>query len=192
MKSRTHLTIIAIVAVMLCPALAHAADDTAETGSWGALIFYIINFALFFWIVRRFAGQQITAFFHNRARNIRENLSRADAALAEAQSLSRRALELMEGLAAEKSKVVTELNDETAYLLRRIDEGARGAADRIRRDAGISVAAAREAGRRHLREALAAAAARIARELVRHDFRPADQTRLLETFVGRLRQEARN
>jgi F0F1-type ATP synthase membrane subunit b/b' len=181
-----------IVTVLLCPALAMAADGAEAPGTWHALAFYIVNFALFAWIVKRFGGPQISTFFRNRARQIRTNLGRAETALNEAQQLAGRAAELSAGLPAEKDRISAELASETAYQVRQIAELGRESVERIKRDAALSVAAAREAGQRRLREALAAAAGRLAGELVSRDFQAADQTRLLANFVGRLNEEARN
>ena len=192
MKRRSRFTIATIVTVLLCPALALAAEGAEEPGTWTALIFYIVNFALFVWIVKRFGGPQISAFFQNRARNIRANLGRAGEALQEAQRLARRAAELTAGLGAEKQRISEELAGETAYQVSQIGEMGRESVARIKRDATLSVAAAREAGQRRLRESLAAAAGGLARELVRRDFQPADQARLLASFVGKLNEEARN
>lgn len=193
MQMRSRFTIATIVLALLCPALARAAEGAAEPpGTWTALIFYIVNFALFIWVVKRFGGPQITAFFHDRARNIRTNLGRATEARQEAQRMAARAAELVAGLAAEKQRLSEELATETAYQMDQISAMARENVARIQRDATLSVAAAREAGQRRLRESLASAAGGIARELVRNDFQPADQSRLLASFVGRLHQEVRD
>jgi F-type H+-transporting ATPase subunit b len=192
MKILSRFTIATIVTVLLCPALALAAEGGEEPGTWRALVFYIINFALFVWIVKRFGGPHISAFFQNRARNIRANLGRADAALKAARELARHAAELTAGLAAEKNRIDAELAEETAYQVKSLGAMGRESVARIKRDAALSVAAAREAGQRRLRESLAAAAGGFAKELVRRDFQAADQTRLLANFVGRLNEEARN
>jgi F-type H+-transporting ATPase subunit b len=188
---RSRYAIATIVAVLLCPAAGFAADSAEAPGSWPALIFYVINFGLFVWIVRRFGGPQIVEFFKTRARTIRDNAGRAQTALGEAQALMKRATELTAGLEDEKARLASELAEETAYQIKRLEELAREAATRIKRDGAISVVAAREAGQRRLREALAAAAARLALEIVRRDFQPADQARLLDGFVSRLGEEAR-
>jgi F0F1-type ATP synthase membrane subunit b/b' len=191
MKIRSRFTIATIVMVLLCPALALAAEGAEEPGTWHALVFYIINFALFVWIVKRYGGPPIVAFFKTRAQSIRTNLSRADAALRDAEQLARHAAELKAGLADEKNRINAELASETAYQVQQIAAMGRESVTRSKRDAALSVAAAREAGQRRLRESLAAAAGGLARELVRRDFQAGDQTRLLASFVGRLNEEAR-
>jgi F0F1-type ATP synthase membrane subunit b/b' len=192
MKIRSRSTIATIVTVLLCPALAFAAEGAEAPGTWTALIFYIINFGLFIWIVKRFGGPQISSFFKDRARNIRANMGRASQALHDAQELSKRAAQLTDGLAAEKQKMSADLAGETAFQMTQIDQQARESVDRIKRDATLSVDALRDAGQRRLRESLAAAAVQVARELVRRDFQPGDQTRLLQNFSSRLDEEARN
>jgi F0F1-type ATP synthase membrane subunit b/b' len=191
MKIRLLYTIAAVVSVLLCPLGAFAAEGSEATSSWTALIFYAINFGLFLWVIRRFGGAQITAFFNSRAKAIRETASRSETALKDAQGLARHAAELAAGLEAEKSRLAADLAAETAFQIKRLDELAREAAERIKRDSAISVSAARDAGQRRLREALASATARFALELVKRDFQLADQTRLLDRFVAKLSEEAR-
>jgi F0F1-type ATP synthase membrane subunit b/b' len=176
---------------MLCPALACAAEGAEAQGSWTALIFYVINFGLFMWIVKRFGGPQISAFFKDRAKNIRANMGRASQALHDAQELSKRAAQLTAGLADEKKKMSADLATETAFQMTQIDKQARESVDRIKRDGALGVNALREAGQRRLRESLAASAVQVARELVRHDFQPGDQARLLQNFSSRLDEEVR-
>ncbi|MGH7837778.1 MAG: hypothetical protein ACREQC_08140 [Candidatus Binataceae bacterium] len=191
MKNRSLRTIATVVAVLLCPICAFAAEGPEAAGSWTALIFYAINFGLFLWLIRRFGGPQIAGFFTARAKTIREHASRAETALSDAQTLAQRAAELTTGLTAEKTRLARELTAETAHQVKRLADLAREAAERIRRDGVVSVAAAREAGQRRLREALAAGAARLALELIKGDFQPADQARLLGSFIGKLGEEAR-
>jgi len=61
---------------------------------------------------------------------------------------------------------------------------------RIKRDAEVSAAALAENANRRVREALAQAAGKLARDLVVNNFQPDDQTRLLQGFVEKLGQEA--
>jgi F0F1-type ATP synthase membrane subunit b/b' len=89
------------------------------------------------------------------------------------------------------ARPIAELAEETSYQVKQINELGHESVARLARDASLSVAAAREAGQRRLRESLAAAAGRIARDLVQRDFQPADQARLLERFVGKLGDESR-
>jgi F-type H+-transporting ATPase subunit b len=191
MRTRYRLAIVSIVTALLCPALVFAADSPQEEGTWSALIFYAINFLLFIWIVKRVGGPQIKEFFRTRAKGIRENMSRAEKAFKDAQGLFERAADRLKSLEAEKARIAAELAEETSYQVKQINELGHESMARLARDASLSVAAAREAGQRRLREALAAAAGRIARELVQRDFQPADQARLVERFVGKLGEESR-
>jgi F-type H+-transporting ATPase subunit b len=191
MGTRFRFAIFSIVTALLCPALAFAAESHPAEGTWSALVFYVVNFLLFLWIVRRFGGSQIKDFFQNRAKTIRETAGRAEQALKDAQDLAARTTAKLQTLAAEKTRIAAEMAEETSYQVKRIEELTRETVVRIGRDAAISVAAARDAGQRRLRESLAVAAGRIARDLVQKNFEPADQTRLLERFVSRLGEEAR-
>ncbi len=192
MKTRLKFAIMMVAGILIGPTLAFAAGNAVPEGGWGPLVFYIINFALFIYLVKRFGGSQISGFFRTRAKTIRENLSRSETAFKDAQALAKRAADQNAGLSAERNRIASEMADETRYQVSQTEELARETVARVHRDRELSVAAAREAGQRQLREALAASAATLAREMVRRDFQPSDQARMLDSFVGELQEEARH
>lgn len=184
-------------AVLLLPVAAWCAEgggESARSGSWGALIFYIINFALFIWLIRWFDrrfGGLIHNHFAGRSRNIKETFSRAESTLQEAEQLANHARERMAKLEADKAQLRADLDAETSYMLEGLRQRAREAADRIVRDTELTAGAMTEAARRRLRELLAEATGRLALTLVASNFTADDQTRLLKGFQERLSREAR-
>jgi F-type H+-transporting ATPase subunit b len=187
MKSRTGIAIVA--AAVLCPTLAFAAEGPEAKGSWFSLIFYVINFVIFLWILRHYAGPPVVKYFRDRATGMRDSIGRADAAFHEAQALANRAAERIAKLEAEKAQISSDLADETVYQVGRIYDLARETVARIKRDTEMTATALQEAAHRRAREALAAGAGRLAGELVERNFVPADQRRLLDSFLERLRGE---
>jgi ATP synthase F0 subunit b len=177
-------------AVVFWPSWVFAAEGEQAEGSWFALIFYTINFLLFLWIVRRYGWPRITQFFHDRSHTIREIRSSAESAYQKAQELANRAAEQLRQLQADKRKMMSELDEETAYQIGQINDAAREAVSRIRRDMEITTAALRDGAQRRLRQTMAEAAGRIARELVRLNFQASDQARLLQGFIDRIGEEA--
>jgi F-type H+-transporting ATPase subunit b len=188
MKSRVA---ILLTAAALWPSLAYAAENAEPQASWLSLIFYAINFALFVWLVRHYGGPRITGFFRDRAKTIRETIGRAEKAFQEAQELANVAAERIARLEAEKTAIASDLADETVYEVGRIYDIAQETVARIKRDTDLTAAALRENAQRRLRETMAAAAGRIAYQTLERNFRPEDQSRLLDGFIDRLGEEAR-
>src|SRR5581483_738259 len=186
---------LAGAAVML-PAAAWCAEGGAEAvgGSWGALGLYVVNFVLFIllirWVDRRFGGAT-RGFFVGRARAIKETFARAEAALKDAEALASRARERMARLEADMAQLRADLDGETSYVVDRIRQMARETAERTVRDSRLTAEAAIDAARRRLRETLAEATGRVAREMLARNFTPDDQRRLLQCFQARLSEEAR-
>src|SRR6185312_3649654 len=149
MKLLQKFAIPAIAALILYPAAAFAAEGAEPGGSWFALIFYIINFAIFIYLIKRYGGALISDFFRTRARTIRENLGRAEKARSDAEALARGASAQLARLEEEKSRLADTLAAETRYQINEIGELTREAVVRINRDRELSVAGAREAGQRH-------------------------------------------
>ncbi len=178
-------------ATVLWPAWAFAAEGEPAEGSWIALIFYAVNFLLFLWIVQKYGWPYITQFFHDRSSTIREIRDRAEKAYREAQELASRAAQQLQQLEADKRKMMSELDEETAYQVNQINEAGGEAVSRIRRDTEVTRAALRDGAERRLRETMAEAAGRLAREMVRRNFRASDQARLLRGFIEHIGEEAR-
>lgn len=183
-------------AVMLLPGAAWCAEGGAAVvhGSWLTLAFYVINFALFIWLIRwldrRFGG--ITHnHFSGRARTIRETFARAEATLKQAEELAKKGREMAARLEAEKAQLRADIEAETSFMVEGLHQKAREAAERIVRDSRLTGDAMIEGARRRLRELLAEATGRLALSLVSRNFTADDQTRLLQSFQSRLSQEAR-
>jgi F0F1-type ATP synthase membrane subunit b/b' len=189
---KLKITLAATLGVGLSPTLAFCAEGASEGGSWLALIFYIINFAAFVYIVRRFAGPMVVSFFHQRAAQIRENIEQSESTFRAARDGAQRAAAEVAGLEAEKARLFKEMREETEREVARIRELGRMGAQRIRRDAEMTAASLADGGRRTLQAHLAATAVRIAREIIVNNFEPADQSRLLRDFLDTVRQEIRS
>jgi F0F1-type ATP synthase membrane subunit b/b' len=190
MKAR--IARISLTAAMaFWPSWVFAAEGEQAEGSWFALIFYTINFLLFLWIVRRYGWPYITQFFHDRSHTIREIRGRAEKAYQDAQELANRAAQQLRQLETDKRKMMSELDEETAYQIGQMNDAAREAVSRIRRDTEITTAALRDGAQRRLRQTMAEATGRIARELVSRNFKASDQTLLLRGFIDRIDEEAR-
>ncbi len=177
---------------MCWPSWALAAEGEQAEGSWFALIFYVINFVVFLWIVRVYGWPRIAQFFASRSRTIRDNRGRAEKAYQEAQELAQRAAQQLRQLEADQRTVATELDQETAYQVRQINQAAREAVGRLRHDIDITTVALRDGAQRRLRQTMADAAGRIAGELLRANFEPSDQKRLLQDFVETIAEESRS
>jgi len=178
-------------AVIAAPSFAYAAEEAAgNSGSLFGTFFFTINFLLFAGIIYYFAGPMASAFFRDRATAIRSQLERLTSALKEAQDLANRAAERMAHLEQDVAQLKSEMENETAFLVNHIREGARTTAERIRHDTELTSAAIVEAAQRRVRERLAANAANIARDLIAASFEPADQARLVDNFMDKIRTEA--
>ena len=189
---KRRILIAASLGAALMPSAALAAEAGGESsGSWSSLLLYIINFGIFVFILVKYAVPMARDFFNQRATTIRESLSKAESNYREAEELANRAAERTAKLESEKAQIASDLADETVYQVGRIYEMAQETAARMKRDTELSATATREAGQRRMREALAAATGRLAREMIVQEFKPTDQDRLLDSFVTKLRDEAR-
>ena len=170
---------------------AENADAANHGGSWTALLFYVINFALFVWLLAKYAGPMARKYFGDRAASIRETIGRAETVFKEAEAGAVRAAERLAKLEADKAQFQADFESETGYVVNRIAEMAREVAARIKRDGELSSSALSEAAKRQVRAQLAEAATKIARNLIARDFKAADQARLLQNFESLLEREVR-
>jgi|SRR5271166_14841 len=189
MKLKT--TVAVTVGVGLTPALGFCAERAPEGGSWVALLFYIINFALFVFILVHYAAPAFRKFFADRSGRIIANLDRSQTNFRSATDTARQAETQLASLEAEKARLLTEMNEETARDVARIQELGQASVERIRRDAELTARSIVDRGRRIVQTHLAATAAGLAHRLITNDFEAGDQNRLLREFLSTMNQEAR-
>jgi F0F1-type ATP synthase membrane subunit b/b' len=182
--------IAAVVAIAAAPSIAFAAEAHEQEGTWLGLMFFAINFALFAALIIYFAVPMARTFFCDRATGIRSQLDRLNSAFQEAQDYAYRAAARMAQLEQERAHLKSEMESETAFIVNRIREGARTAAERVRRDTELTGAAIVDAAQRHVRERLASTAANLARDLIAKSFGASDQSRLIDNFMDKIRHEA--
>jgi F0F1-type ATP synthase membrane subunit b/b' len=138
-----------------------------------------------------FAGPLAVKFFHDRATEIRESINLSESGFRSASQTAERAEAELRGLAAEKDLLLKEMRAETAREVGRILELGQMGATRIRRDAEMTARSIADNGRRTVQAHLAAAATRMARQLITRAFTTADQSRLVGEFLDTVREEAR-
>jgi F0F1-type ATP synthase membrane subunit b/b' len=184
--------VFALIGIAVAPSMLFAAEAGApeNQGTWLGLMFFAINFALFVGILIYFAAPMARTYFRDRAAEIRSQIDRLNSAFKEAQELANRASAKIDHLESELAGVKTEMEAETAFQLNKIREDARLTAQRIRRDTELTGAAIIEAAQRRVRERLAATATRLARDLIASSIGASDQTRLIDSFMEEIRQEA--
>ena len=191
MKIRGIVLACAAVAWPAMGLCAEGAEAANRGGSWTALLFYVVNFALFAWLLAKYAGPMARKYFGDRAAAIRETVARADTAFKEAEIAAQHAAQRLAALAADKARFQADFESETAYAVNRMAELPREAAMRIKRDGQLSAAALSEAANRRVRARLAEAATNLARDLIARDFKASDQARLLRNFESLIDREAR-
>ncbi len=190
MKLKTLLAVT--LSVGLSPALAFCAEQpAANRGSWIALIFYVINFAIFLFLMVHYAGPFILKFFAERASEIREQFKVSESSLRSASRTADEAGAAMANLETEKTRILSEMRAETNREIARLRDAGKAAVERIRRDAELTAGSLVENGRGIIQAHLASAAARIARDLIVNNFEPADQTRLVREFLHAVTEERR-
>ncbi|HXN86941.1 MAG TPA: hypothetical protein VN867_12770 [Candidatus Binataceae bacterium] len=174
------------------PSIAMAAESAApeESGTWLGLMFFAINFALFVGILMYFVAPMARGFFRDRAVAIRSQIDRLNSAFQEAQDYANRAAAKMAGLEQELATLRTEIESETAFLVKQIREGATATAERIRKDTALTGSAIADAAQRRVRERLAATAAKLARDLIAASIDASDQARLIDGFMEKISHEA--
>jgi F0F1-type ATP synthase membrane subunit b/b' len=186
---KTIASVIALTAAML-PAIASAAEGGAEEqGSWLALGFFVINFALFVFIIKYFAAAPIGNYFKDRSGLIRSTLARAQSAFAEAQDLANQAAKRAAGLETEVEGLIRGIERETQLQVKKIADTTQTAIERLHSEVSLTSYALADAAQRRVREELAATTARLAHELIARGFAASDQARLIEGFTERMESE---
>ncbi len=173
------------------PQVAFAAGGGHHEPQWSLTLWGFANFAIYCWIMKRFAWPLITEFLQDRHDTVVESLEAAARAREEAASLKAEFEARMRGLESEAEKARAEILEIAQTEARRMVEQAEKTADAIRQDAQLVADEEVARARQSLQEESAALVTKMAAELVQAQVTPEDQERFLADFLAESREATR-
>ncbi len=177
--------VVALAALFLLPALALASEAGGEAHprSVQMLVLAFVNFAIYFFLLRRFAWPLVVQYLKDRRAGVVAALEAASRARAEAQAIKQEFEAKLRGIEADaaraRAEIVALAETEAKHLL----EQARRSADRIRSDARLVADQEVARARRLLQEESAALVAEIAGQVVARNLTSEDQSRFVADFL---------
>ncbi|MFM7734970.1 MAG: ATP synthase F0 subunit B [Alphaproteobacteria bacterium] len=204
-RLRAATTTLIGVALLLLPIVALAAEDGevasgAPGGHAGAadhhepspsgLVFPIVNFAIYAFILWKYAWPAVRSYLYDRRENTVTALAAAKEVKAEAEALKAEYDAKLRNLEEEAKKARAEVLETAELEAKNMVEQAKKSAERIRNDARLVADEEVARARRELREESAALVAKLAGEIVSRQVGPADQARFVTEFVSQARADA--
>lgn len=192
MMRRRSRTLLAAALLAALPTLAAAATGGEHHApKWSLTILGFANFAIFAFIIRRYAWPLVRDFLLERRESVVKALEAARRTKAEADDLRAEFEARMRTLESEAERTREELLAIARLEAEKLLEQARRAAERIRNDARLvadqEVAQARASLQREAAELITERAA----ALIEREITPDDQRRLIRDFVGEMREAGR-
>lgn len=158
---------------------AHGGDGAA----WLTLAFSAVNFAIFAFLIQRYAWPAVREFLANRHDEVATAMAAAETARREADAIRREYAEKEAGLEETRRHMLEEIRLTAAADCERLMNEAQAAAERLRADAERQAEHDLARARRELRAEAARLAAELAEKEVRAKLTDADRSRLLKEFV---------
>ncbi len=177
------LVLLPVVAVAAGGGGHHEADPAAQ---WKLFAFAVVNFLIYAFLMRRFAGQPIKDFLSGRRREVADAIEAAGKAKAEADKIKAE----FEAKAAKLEETKAELIEEVKAIAEaehaRVIAAANETAERMRRDAELTAESDLLRARRELRKEAAKIATELATEMIRGKLDDNERQRLLRDFIARV------
>ena len=195
-RVRDRLSAVAAVGLILLPVIAQAAEGEAGHAAehhapspWG-LIYPFINFAIYSFVLWRYAWPAVRDYLSDRRANTLSALEAAKSVRAEAEALKAEYDAKLRNLEVEAARAREEVLATAQVEARNILEQAQKSAARIRKESRLVADEEVARARRTLQEESAALVARLAGELVTKQIGPNDQARFVKDFVTQTRSAA--
>ncbi|MEW6264445.1 MAG: F0F1 ATP synthase subunit B [Thermodesulfobacteriota bacterium] len=148
---------------------------------WRAWNFLVLFIALFL-LLRKPAAK----FFAGRRANIAETLSDLERKKAQAEDRYREMEAKLADLAGEREKILAEYVKAGEEERDRIIAHAREMAERIKKQAEVTIAQEINSAKAALRKEVAASAAALAEDLIKQKMTDQDQDRLVEEYISKV------
>lgn len=184
-----------VIGLLACATLAFASGPEEgghhEAPSILTLAFPLINFAIYLWILNRFAWPKISAYLGERRQLVIEALEAASRAKQHAEALKAEYERKLAGLEEDARRVQGELRAMADLEARRLLEAAEANATRVRADAQLVADQELARARREIQGEAARLIAEVAERLLQSNLNAADQERFLQRFLSGIDAQAR-
>ncbi len=185
-------TILAVFAAALAPAVALAAGGGGgHEPSWSLTLWGFANFAIYCFIMKRFAWPLIKDYLQARHDNVVEALDAAARAKQEAELLKAEFEMRMKSLEDEAATARAEILELAETEAKKIVAQAEKTGDHIRKDAQLVADQEVSRARRALQQESAELITQIAADLVTAQMKPEDQERFVKDFLSETREGSR-
>jgi F-type H+-transporting ATPase subunit b len=161
----------------------HAADPAEQ---WKVFSFSVVNFLIFAYLMRRFAGPPIKDFLSKRRSEVADAIAAASAAKLEADRVKAEYEAKAARLADSKAELIAEVKAIAEAEHARVIAAANEGADRMRRDAELTAESDLARARRELRAEAAKLATELAGQMIQNKLNDAERERLLSDFIARV------
>jgi len=181
---------VGLILLLLAPSVAGAATGGGEEAhgpSWTLTLLGFVNFALYGYLMWRFAWPPIVGYLKDRRAQVVGALEAAARAHADAEQLKAEFQAKLATIEADAARARDELMEIARNEADRLLEQAQRSADRIRRDAQLVADQEVARARRVLQDEAAQLIAGIASELVAKQLTPDDQSRFIKDFLAETR-----
>jgi F-type H+-transporting ATPase subunit b len=192
-SARASLAAAPIAAgVLLAAGAALAAEAGGEhhPPSVGLLLLNFVNFAIYAYIIYRFAWPPISKYLTGRRAAVVAELEAAQQARREAEAMKAEYEAKLRNLEADAERARAEVLAIAEVEARNLLEEARRSAERVRNDARLVAEQEVTRARRILQEEAAALVARVAGDLVAKQLTTQDQGRFVADFVAQAGETA--
>ena len=187
--SRIFAALLTIVA--MAPQVAAAAGGGGQhgpptRGQWVLMAFYLVNFLIFVWLMRKFTKAPLRDFLASRRKELVEAMAEATKAKAEADRVKKEYEEKVAGLEAARTELIAEIRGIAESDREHAIQSAHEASERLMADVERTAESDLERARLSLRAEAARLATEIATKEIEAKMDPATRSRLLKDFLERV------
>lgn len=180
----TAYVLATTAAVAVANEAAHAAEGEHDGGgAFLALIFSFVNFAIFLFLLNKYAWPAVSSFLAGRRSEVADAMAAAEQARAEAEAIRRDYAAKEAALEETRRRMLDEISKGAAADREKLLKDAEAAAERLRAEAERQAEYDLARARRELRAEAARLAAELAEKEVRTKLTDADRARLVREFV---------
>ncbi len=179
---------VSLTFLLLLVQVALASEGGHHEVSLKMEIFRIINFAVFLWLLWKFAGNALKNHFAQRRESIARSIEEARRAREEAEKRFEEAKAKVANLEREVEQILKNAERERDEQVARIKEETQRMVERMRQQAKATVDLEVERAKRELQQEAVNLAVELAEGLLKEKVTPEDQRSLLKDYINKVKE----
>lgn len=150
---------------------------------WGDFVFYLVTFLILMWLIKHFAWGPVTTMMEKRAQKITDDLTNAQNARKDAESLQQQRQEALDETHVQAAQIIDRAKQNGEQQKNTLVDEANAEVKTLKQNAQVDIEQQRQEALANVKDDVADLALEIATKVIGKELSAADHKALVDSYI---------